>query len=596
MDGMEKDFNIPKDYSAKGYLKILIHLSAGYQYREEKIIDHLNRLAAYVKILSKAMLKDDAKIELLKHASVFHDVGMIYIPDEIIRKQGSLNSKEFENVKLHTKLGWTLLTGSNMQLLNLGANLALYHHEYFDGTGYPQGIKGKNIPLEARILAAVDVLDALTVRKSFKDAYPFDFALDVVRSMAGKKLDPEMVDLIMEKQSELKEAGRTLLDTGRATPSKGFLISDRDQSNTGFFSITKEGYFSCPFCLKMHPRSFDRCPAANHPVRDIHKLSGLKLENKYLLKGAIGVGGMGTVYEAEHIILGRMCAIKFLDPGLVLDEEALTRFYNEARIFSKVMHSNIVDITDIGKTSDGIPYLVMELLKGDDLGNIIFKKNRLEPIVSVIIVMEILRTLSVVHRKGIIHRDLKPENIFLAREDDQIRVKILDFGISRIINFKHKPERITQKGMVVGTVQYMSPEQASGQENIDERSDLFTVGEIMYKMLTGEDAFKGDNDLAVVSAVCSGKYMPPSQIVPEIPEELEKIIEKAFQLLPSKRFQNAEEFMEALLTFAGKDKRFEEHEIDEHLKQAAVEEESGKSAQKDQTDGYLANQGIPVKI
>jgi serine/threonine-protein kinase len=300
----------------------------------------------------------------------------------------------------------------------------------------------------------------------------------------------------------------------------------------------------------------DVCPQAGIQLQDIHKLSGLVVDDRYRLRDALGVGGMGTVYEAVHMLIDRALAIKFLEPALARQRESLERFYNEARVFSTVGHPNLVEVTDMGITPEGLPYMVMEKLEGIDLARLMFTRKVLPTIAAVTLAIEVLRTLEAVHAKGIVHRDLKPENVFLSGDPGEETLKILDFGISRLIPRSGEDRRLTQKGIVFGTPQYMSPEQAWGRDEIDHRSDLFTVGEILYEMITGRPVFEGDNNLAVLSAVTRAEIASPRRIRPSIPEALDRIVMTALSKEPADRFADAGRFADALEELAREDERW----------------------------------------
>jgi tRNA A-37 threonylcarbamoyl transferase component Bud32 len=548
----------PRDW-ADGHIESLIHVAAGFQFREAGIVEHLRRISTYVALLAEAMGWSEMQVRLFQHASVFHDVGMVDVPSAIVNKEGALSDDEKALMQEHTALGRALLQDSSTRLMEVAAELAHFHHERFDGSGYPECLAGEDIPMGARILMVADVFDALTTDRPFKQAYPFVVAHEIVQAMSGSHFDPEVVEAMAMRQEAFEKACTSLASQGNLQ-RKGFRISARDESVGDVFSIASDGYFSCPFCRELHPRTIDVCPPYDIPLSDIHKLSGLVIDDKYKLRGALGVGGMGTVYEARHLLIDRTLAIKFLEPTLAQDQETLTRFSNEARVYSAVGHPNLVEITDMGKTAEGIPYMVMELLEGTDLARLMMKHGKLTPMAAVTIALEILRTLDAVHAKGIIHRDLKPENVFLTVSEGAVRVKLLDFGISRLVTGSKK-SRLTQKGIVFGTPQYMSPEQAQGKESVDERSDVFTIGEILFEMLTGREVFPGENNLAILTLVTHCKVTPPRQIEPSIPEELEQTILKALQRSQRKRYQSAALFMEPLAEFAGRDERWEQGKV-----------------------------------
>jgi putative nucleotidyltransferase with HDIG domain len=542
------------------HLDLLIHLAAGFQYKEVGVVEHLRRVAAYAEILASEIGWTESKVQILKHASVFHDVGMVNIPEAVINKEGALTREEQDLLKKHTEFGHELLRDSGVPLLEAGSVIAQAHHERFDGTGYPGGLEGEAIPMTGRIVSAADVFDALTTRRPFKEPYPVEVAIDLMASKSRNHFDPEVIAALLRRREGIEAICRTMAAASHPV-RKGFKMSARDMFRGDIFTIAKDAYFSCPFCKDLHPREETVCPEAGFDLSEIHKLSGIVLDEKYQLRGALGVGGMGVVYEAVHMLIGRRLAIKFLKPEAARDVSNITRFYNEARVFSTVGHPNLVEVTDMGWTHDRIPYIVMEMLIGVDLFELIHKRRGpLSPVAAMTVMIEVLRTLETVHAKGIVHRDLKPENIFFVREGAEDRLKILDFGVSRLA-VQERDTRLTQEGFVFGTPQYMSPEQAQGSDYVDMRSDLFTMGVIFYEMLTGREAFPGDNALAVISAVNTGRFVPVEKIVPGLPHEIPAIIRRALQVDPGKRFQDAGEFIEALTAVAKKDPRFEPGKI-----------------------------------
>lgn len=543
------------------HLEAAIRLAAGYQFREEGIVEHLRRIAEYVRILAGRLDWPTDEAAVLHHAALFHDVGMVDVPEEILRKRGKLDQNETALMRRHPELGRVLLgSGDGPPLLREAASLAWTHHECFDGTGYPRGLAGDDIPVGARILAVADVLDALTTRRSFKDAYPFDVAVEMIRASAGRHFDPRVVEAFCDCAGDIERVCRTMA-TGEVPSSPGFRVSARDRSEEGVYAVARSAYFSCPYCKRLHPRATERCAAFSVRLRDIHKLSGRLLDEKYQIGEALGVGGMGAVYEARHVLIGRRFAVKFLDSELAHDEANLTRFYNEARVSATVGHSSLVEVTDMGRTPEGIPFIVMEMLDGRSLAQIRKERGVLAPIAATTITMEILDALAAVHKKGIVHRDLKPENIYLVGDASERRIKILDFGVSLLAAPGLTRRRLTITGDVFGTPQYMSPEQAQGKLEVDRRSDLFTVGEILYELVTGRPVFEGDNQLAVIRAVVWCEVISPAALGVDLDPVLEAAIMRALQRDPGDRFQSAAEFAEMLREYAARDPRWAEHRI-----------------------------------
>ena len=271
---------------------------------------------------------------------------------------------------------------------------------------------------------------------------------------------------------------------------------------------------------------------------------GTRLDEKYVIVAHIKTGGMGAVYEVEHTGLGKRLAAKLLLPELVKRPELLERFHREARAASATGHENIVEVTDLGETRSGAPFLVMELLDGRTLGTEL-KEGRLPPERAVHITRQILSALRAAHARGIVHRDLKPENIFLIqRGGDPDFVKVLDFGIAKRLD-EELGEELTQAGQVVGTPTYMAPEQARGGE-IDHRVDVYASGALLYRMVTGHRPFVGPNFNALLFAIAQGAPTPPRQHAPEVSPVLEAAILRAMLVDPRARYQSVDAFDEAL--------------------------------------------------
>lgn len=257
----------------------------------------------------------------------------------------------------------------------------------------------------------------------------------------------------------------------------------------------------------------------------------------YRIVNLLGEGGMGEVYRAQDTRLGRDVAIKILTSVVARDSEQLQRFAQEARAAGMLNHPNLLTIFDIG-TSKGTPFIISELLEGETLRDRI-NVSALPPRRSVEYALQIANGLAAAHEKGIVHRDLKPENVFITRDD---RVKILDFGIAKL-NLPTTGESTfkmaaTEPGMVLGTVGYMSPEQVRG-ENVDQRSDIFSFGAILYEMLTGSRAFKRDSAIETLSAILKEEPPELSSTLPNIPLPLEKLVQRCLEKDRGRRFQNA---------------------------------------------------------
>lgn len=277
---------------------------------------------------------------------------------------------------------------------------------------------------------------------------------------------------------------------------------------------------------------------------------GSRLNDRYEILASLGAGGMGEVYRARDLRLERDVAIKVLPQHLTTDSNALSRFEREAKALAALSHSNILSIYDFG-TEDGIAFAVMELLKGETLRECLQRsKLSLKSIIE--ISTEISEGLAAAHSQGIIHRDLKPENIFLSSDGS---VKILDFGLARHEKILNADEvesaptesHLTETGTVMGTVPYMSPEQVRGMK-VDPRTDIFSLGLVMYEMISGRRAFSANNPADVVAAILKEDPPPPLRTTAdeEVPTNLQNIVLRCLKKNPEERFQTAQELASTL--------------------------------------------------
>ncbi len=303
----------------------------------------------------------------------------------------------------------------------------------------------------------------------------------------------------------------------------------------------------CPHCTGQHDPGALFCPTTGKAISVSRIQQGTLIDGKYRIVRRVASGGMGAVYEVMHERIRRQMAMKFILPELAASEEVSQRFEIEARAASAIGHENIVEITDMGTTSDGLPFLVMEYLDGCDLGEVL-EGGPVEQGRTVHIVAQVLAALEAAHERQIIHRDLKPENVFLIeRGGDPNFVKLLDFGISKFAGGEEAKLHLTSTGLILGTPYYMSPEQARGEREIDQRSDLFSVGVILYQLLTGERPFAADNLNQLLYQITSGKLTAPRELNPEITAPLERVVQKALAHEAKHRFATASEFRAALL-------------------------------------------------
>jgi serine/threonine protein kinase len=277
-------------------------------------------------------------------------------------------------------------------------------------------------------------------------------------------------------------------------------------------------------------------------------LIGFALADKYRVLRQIGRGGMGIVYEAEHVVLGKRVAIKLMLEKYANDTEAVARFQREALAASRIGNPHIIDVSDIGTGPDGRSFVVMELLSGAPLSHIIAASGPMPTWRAIHIMRQVLRAVGAAHAKGIVHRDLKPDNIFLVNQDDHHDfVKLLDFGISKLIDpdMQVAATRLTTTGVVMGTPLYMAPEQAMGND-IDHRADIYACGVIMYEMLAGRPPFDGATYAVLVSKLLTQEPPPLASVRAGLPGKLCDAVHRALQKEPQARFAAADQFAAAL--------------------------------------------------
>ncbi len=307
----------------------------------------------------------------------------------------------------------------------------------------------------------------------------------------------------------------------------------------------------CSQCKTPYPSGERFCPVNGGAIVEASHaddpLIGVTLGGRYLVRARLGQGGMGVVYEADHVVLDKRVAIKFLLDKYAEDREVLRRFHQEARTASRIGHENIVDIIDIGEADDGRSYIVMEYLDGADLSRVLIETGPMHPARVVHIMRQVLRGLAAAHDKGIVHRDMKPENVFLtARGDNPDFVKIMDFGISKVIDAHDSKVRLTETGAVVGTPIYMAPEQARAEQSIDHRADVYAVGVMFYELLCGRPPFVANAYLELVTQHLFDPPTPPRVLRPQLPEVLEQVVLKALAKDPADRFESADAMAAAL--------------------------------------------------
>jgi serine/threonine-protein kinase len=276
--------------------------------------------------------------------------------------------------------------------------------------------------------------------------------------------------------------------------------------------------------------------------------AGTVVGGKYRLESPIGQGGMGSVWRATHTILESPVAVKFLETYGSARQEMGKRFLREAKLAGGLKHRNVVHILDFGVMDDGQPFMVMELLEGQSLGDRIDDGPDLEPIELLDIMAKVLSGLAAVHEAGIIHRDIKPDNIFLVRDAEGLYPKLLDFGISRGAESDGSDTRVTRTGAVMGTPLYMSPEQARGMKDIDARTDLWSVGMILFEGLSGgELPFEAEHMGDILIRVATEDAPSLATRRPDLPKEVVSIVDRALSRPREKRFESARQMRDAVV-------------------------------------------------
>jgi tetratricopeptide (TPR) repeat protein len=269
---------------------------------------------------------------------------------------------------------------------------------------------------------------------------------------------------------------------------------------------------------------------------------GMVLAGRYEILQLIGRGGMGAVYKARDTELDRIVALKLIRPELAKNPQILRRFKQELILARQITHKNVIRIFDLGQ-SDGIKFITMDFVEGWDLRQVLLEKGKLAPEQAARIMLQICRALEAAHAEGVIHRDLKPQNVML---DASGRVYVMDFGIARSAYLPG----MTQTGALIGTPEYMSPEQGRG-EKLTERSDLFSLGIVFYELLTGKSPYYSDTPLATLWKRMTEKVTPPAVVDPTLPQALSDIVAKALEIEPKNRFASAREMAQQLEIWLG---------------------------------------------
>jgi serine/threonine-protein kinase len=301
----------------------------------------------------------------------------------------------------------------------------------------------------------------------------------------------------------------------------------------------------CPQCGTEYELDQRFCPKDGSTLKSQNAagdLVGTIIADRYHVLRKLGEGGMGTVYLAEHVKMGRKSAVKVMNPAMVNDADAISRFNREAANASKISHPNVAAVYDFGETSEGLIYLAMEFVEGPALTKVIEESGALPPIRAADIARQTADALAVAHDMGIVHRDLKPDNIMLAKNrDGSDCVKVVDFGIAKAAN--NEAQKVTRTGLVVGTPEYMSPEQLAG-DKLDGRSDIYSLGLVAFAMMTGKLPFPGETVQESMIARLTDEPKRLIEMKPDVnwPPAVQVVMDKALQRDFETRYTSAAEF------------------------------------------------------
>lgn len=306
---------------------------------------------------------------------------------------------------------------------------------------------------------------------------------------------------------------------------------------------------TCPHCGREHDELTIECPVTGMIISQASRWIHRTVGGKYRVVELLGEGGMGAVFRAEHIDMGKNVALKLLHEQFVMDADMVERFKREARAPCKVGHDNIIEIHDIGKDETGALFMVMEMLDGVPLDRMI-RPEGMDVRLALHLMLQVLSALHAAHDIGILHRDMKPDNVFVTTVAGQENfVKVLDFGIAKMLVGEDR-QSLTQTGAVVGTPHYMSPEQATGGDTIDHRTDLYACGVMLYEMLSGKRPFEAPSFPSLMYKILGEDAPALDDSAPALPPGLADVVHRAMARDVTQRYESAAAFSEALVPYA----------------------------------------------
>jgi eukaryotic-like serine/threonine-protein kinase len=306
----------------------------------------------------------------------------------------------------------------------------------------------------------------------------------------------------------------------------------------------------CLNCGSPNQGSSEKCARCGAYTRKrTDKLLGTVLADKYRIEEHLGTGGMCDVYRARHTFIGKEVAVKVLKPELATDPQIASRFEQEARAASSVRHPNAIDVNDFGIAEGEIPFIVMELVEGETLGSLLRREGPMTVERAANIIRQVCGALEVAHSVGVIHRDIKPDNILISAYEGTDWAEVVDFGVAKIQEDVNRRAALTGANLIIGTPRYMSPEQCE-ERPVDARSDIYSLGVVVYEMLTGEAPFEGNSTRLLIAHSAE----PPAPLRykrPDLPAEIEDAVMRALEKDPARRPQRAAEFAQEFMRAAG---------------------------------------------